>query len=598
MLRLLVPTLILAALPANARAATLLFVSDTTVDSELVAALRADGHTVDSFTSDFQSDGSNRRLGMSMADYDAVFWSATGGTAGQNHTSAAVFANLTSYVLAGGRVFVTGADSVASPADPMLIAFVGGTGSRDMPPAPGPVVSARNSLTLGVVDLRGVMPVNAGNLDCLTGLLGDTTAIVTASSDSACVEWSLRRVGAGEIAYVSIGTSGSHWTTTTAGSAGAYNAVARNFAAAGDFVSREPGSPDIAFDVPASAAEGYEIVLEALIQDLEGDSFTFSWDLDDDGAFGQNAGAVTYTVPAGLTDGPAALRFGIEAVDASGHTSVRYGTLTIDNVEPMITSEPPEIASIESDLAYRIEVRDPAGARDPLIYTLLTGPPGMSVTPSGIVQWVPAPADITEPDETVEAAVRVDDGDGGSAEQRWDMIVSPNHRPTPPVPIYPIDMIATLDPTPRLAVQNSEDRDLDPLTYSFELDTVDSFDSPALRTSGPIAEMAGYTAWQLTEPLDANRIYYWRVVSHDGTVDSEDRSAVFYVVRDPSEMPDAGVDGGSGGAPDAGIGGEGAGCGCRAGRSGSEMGLGLLFLLGFVLRRRRRARVVVGVRAP
>jgi len=123
--------------------------------------------------------------------------------------------------------------------------------------------------------------------------------------------------------------------------------------------------------------------------------------------------------------------------------------------------------------------------------------------------------------------VIVDDGDEGVASQRWELTVSPNRRPTAPIPAFPVDSVAILDQTPRLAAQNSEDVDLDPLTYTFELDTVDTFDSADLR-EWTVDEMAGFTSVTVEEDLPLDRLYHWRVKANDGFVDSEWRSTTFW----------------------------------------------------------------------
>jgi hypothetical protein len=131
-------------------------------------------------------------------------------------------------------VFVTGYDSIASPTDPDLIGFVGGTSSRDVPSACGAVSSTPNSLNWGIVDIMGVTPTGAySDRDALTGLSGVTVAAYTSGSTTEA-QWTIRRLGAGQIAYVSNGQSSTSahasWTTTTSGGAGAYNAALRNFA--------------------------------------------------------------------------------------------------------------------------------------------------------------------------------------------------------------------------------------------------------------------------------------------------------------------------------------------------------------------------------
>ena len=58
--------------------------------------------------------------------------------------------------------------------------------------------------------------------------------MVASSTVPTEFQWTLRMLGAGEIAYVSNGDSGSSahpsWENTSPGGAGAYNAALRNFA--------------------------------------------------------------------------------------------------------------------------------------------------------------------------------------------------------------------------------------------------------------------------------------------------------------------------------------------------------------------------------
>jgi hypothetical protein len=176
--------------------------------------------------------------------------------------------------------------------------------------------------------------------------------------------------------------------------------------------------------------------------------------------------------------------------------------------------------------------------------------------------------------------IAIDDGDGGKVSQSWTVTVEPNTAPMPPTPAYPTNMIAIIETTPRLVVENAMDRDVDRLTYYFQLDTVETFDSPDLRESGAIEEMPGFTAWTLDEPLAPGRIYYWRVWANDGAADSAQRTAAFYVVPDPAlDPPDAGPGDGSVPSSDGGVssdagpdggGSSGGGCSAVSSRSSSE----------------------------
>ena len=589
-LALLALALALAA-PAPASAANVLFVSDFSSDTSIVPALEADGHTVTMIINDY-AGGRNATLAGSLAGYDMIYWSATGGA----HTDASVFSNLTAYVSDGGRVFVTGVDALSGfPTDTQLLSFLGGTGARDTGTVPGPVASFETSLTVGVVDIRGVLPTGSDDNDCLSGLGFTTLAIAANGTDPSCAQWSLRAYGAGQIAHVSSGSS-LVWTNTSAGGAGAYNAAIRNFASSGEMGSSDPGAPQIRFEIEGVPTEGAEIEVRVVVEDLEGETYVVSWDLDGDGTYGENEGELSYVVAAGTTDGPAGFDVAVEAIDERGNRATRMRTVRVANAPPEITSEPPAVASIESDLAYPITAQDPAGELDPLSFALVTGPPRMSVTAEGVVSWIPGESDVTGPGETVPVEVSVSDDDGGVTSHRFELVVSRNRRPTPPLPVYPIDNVAVIARQPRLATQNSEDLDLDPLSYVFQIDVVDTFDSEALVESDSLPEMAGYTSWAPDAALDEGRLYHWRVRADDGTVYSEWRASAFYVVRDPAlGPPDAGVpDGGRPSIPDAAIipgidAGVGGGGGCRVAPARGTAGAGIvaLALALLVLRRRR-----------
>lgn len=226
---------VVAACAGVACANDILFVSDNSANQGIVTALAGDGHNVTSVLNDF-SGGNNPTLLGNLSSYFAVYWSASGTGFGDAHTNAAVFTNLTNYVQAGGRVLVTGYDSIASPSDPLLIQFLGGSGSIDVPASPGPISNdpQANPLTIGVRDIRGLTPSGlSGDRDALTGLGNDTFGVVqTVNANS--FQWTLRTLGNGYIAYISNGDAGNTnhpaWTTDTNDGSGAVNGAIRNFA--------------------------------------------------------------------------------------------------------------------------------------------------------------------------------------------------------------------------------------------------------------------------------------------------------------------------------------------------------------------------------
>jgi hypothetical protein len=265
----------------------------------------------------------------------------------------------------------------------------------------------------------------------------------------------------------------------------------------------------------------------------------------------------------------------------------------VANIAPMITSEPPTTTSVGAMLRYQLEIVDPAGALDPFEYTLIDGPSRMSVTPGGVVTWVPLEGDVTPEGETIAVEVAVSDGDDGTAMQAWEMMVSPNHAPSAPVLLYPAGRIGLLDMDPRLIVQNAEDGDLDLLTYFFEIDVVDTFDSPMLEASGPLTEVPGATFWYPDMALVPGE-YHWRAWVNDGMADSERPVANFFVLGDPAVLADGGPIG-DGAIPfpiDAGMRvGDTGGCSCEAAGTGRDrplVPLAFFFVIvAFTANRRR-----------
>ena len=574
-LRWVAPLLALL-IPAHASAATVLFVSDFSSDTGIVAALRADGHDVTVVVNDFVA-GTNVELALPLDAFDAVYWSATAGP----HDDPAVLANLTVYVQRGGRLLVTGDDALVNPEERELIGLLGGLTARNVSTTAGAVTALETSLTVGVVDIRGVTPGGSFDNDCIEALGSDTLVVAGNADETSCGQWTLRRLGDGEAAFVS-NSSSVVWTDETPGGLGAYNAAIRNFAAASGTTVTEPGAPTLRFLNTEASPEGQPIEVRVEVEDLEGDAFTLEWDLDDDGVFdAENAGRFDYTVAASRADGPSGVRLGVRATDEGGRRSVRYQTLRVVNLPPEVRSRPPRLASVDVELDYPIDVADPAGPLDPLRFALTAGPPGMNVSDAGRVTWVPDVSDVTLPGASVAVAVEIDDGDGARVEHRFELVVVANRPPAAPTLVSPIDEVAIDLATPRLVIENAQDPDLDPLVYAFELDASADFDSPSLRRSPTVEEREGFTEWRLEAALEPGRRYYWRARADDGVAFSEWSGASFFVVREAAPR-DAGA---SDGGPPAGLGG-GACAASGAPPGGSRPWPLALVLLAFLRRRR------------
>lgn len=576
--------------PVHAAAARVLFVSDDDTDLSIPGVLMGDGHDVVEVDVDFVA-GRNASFHADLSGYDCIVWSATNDGIGSPHEDSLAFAALHDFVASGGSVLVTGYGSVGS-GDAQLVAFLGGTGGRYSTGAPTAIADLDTDLTTGALDLRGVVPTNYAfsSYEGLTDVGSDTTVLVTGSSSPDAAQWSIRDIGSGHVAWIA-GVDGddSLWTVAGGGGDGAYNAALRNFVAASAGTASAPGAPRVAFTSPYTAIEGAPITVMARITDPEGDTLTFSWDLDGDGVFGEAMGETMVEVAAGVTDGPSEFVVAVEASDGT-HTTHRARSITIANAMPTITSRPPTQVAIGLHVRYLLEVEDPGGAHDPLAFSLRTGPETAIVTPEGIFDWTPTAAEITAAGTTRTVAIDVDDGDGGIATQTWETSVLADHAPSDPTPLYPAMDAALLVPGIHVAVGNASDLDGDPITYTFELDTAPSFDSADLQSS-PVtpADPRGITEWAPDESSLRFGRWYWRVTASDGRVSTFPVGASFLLVPDPADFPDLGTPdaGPDAGAPPP----SPRGCGCSTARDRGIGGGSALIALGLATaRRRRRAR--------
>uniref|UniRef100_UPI0034CED424 hypothetical protein n=1 Tax=Pseudoxanthomonas sp. UTMC 1351 TaxID=2695853 RepID=UPI0034CED424 len=78
----------------------------------------------------------------------------------------------------------------------------------------------------------------------------------------------------------------------------------------------------------------------------------------------------------------------------------------------------------------------------------------------------------------------------------------------------------TTEGTADLRVNNGVDADGDAVSYEFEIDVVNTFDSSSRQASPPVPAGTGVTSWQATG-LTENQHYYWRVKASDGHSQSE-----------------------------------------------------------------------------
>ena len=577
-------------LPQTASAARVLFVSDGQTDLSIETVLRHDGHDLTIVENDFFG-GQNPSFHGDLSIYDCIVWSATNDGSQAPHTDTLALSQLATFAQGGGDLFVTGNGAVGY-GDAELITLLGGTSGASFSGAPQVIADLDTELTTGVIDLRGVIPDDHGQFsyEALVGLGADTTPIVLSMSPADGAQWSIRSIGDGHIAWVAaLEGIDDEWTNTASGPAGAFNGALRNFVAASTGTASAPGAPRVAFDAPFLAAEGDAITITTRVTDAEGDTTTFSWDVDHDGTYGEHPGEPSITIPAGTTDGPSTLTVAVEASDGT-HTSHRSRAIAITNVAPHITSHPPMIAAIDQHIRYQITTIDPGGAHDVPMFLLENTTSSAVVTDDGIFDWTPNESEISAPGTSRPFAVDVSDGDGGSDTQTWSMMVIDDHAPSGLALLYPTVDEPLLVRGIHFAIANASDVDGDPITYTFEIASNTTFDADRQRSTPQAEGLMGITEWRADESQLHVGHWFWRVTATDGQVTTSPVTSNFSLVPDPSTFPDAAVfDAG----PDASTGAATSrGCGCGVAHPDGALGpsTALLAVITMVVLRARRRR--------
>ncbi|MDA8139178.1 MAG: chitobiase/beta-hexosaminidase C-terminal domain-containing protein [Desulfobacteraceae bacterium] len=233
----------------------------------------------------------------------------------------------------------------------------------------------------------------------------------------------------------------------------------------------------------------------------------------------------------------------VRATDGTGYSDWAYAGFFVNTANdppgPIQISRPlddsqvdrrtPELAvtnSVDVDgdvLTYSFEVGldESLGS---LVAVVRDVPPGAG----GTTAWAVAPA--LEDDRLYFWRAVVSDAHGATASTPVGsfFVNTANNAPNAPAILSPADGSEVSDQNRTLIVTNAADAENDPLSYRFELDTVVTFDSADVQTSGMIPGGSDETAWAVTGLRDNTR-YYWRVRANDGTADSPWAQAEFFV---------------------------------------------------------------------
>lgn len=176
------------------------------------------------------------------------------------------------------------------------------------------------------------------------------------------------------------------------------------------FITSEPG-------LEAFKAEAYTYTAEAF--DPDQDTLTWSLTTFPDGMIiNESTGRISWTPD---NDQAGAHDVTVQVDDNNGGSDSQTWsiTVTLSNAPPVITSEPPEDASTGNAYNYQVTAEDPDN--DPLTFQLTQYPDGMSLNAStGLIAWIPS----HDQAGSYEIMVKVDDGNGGSDTQSWNIDVA------------------------------------------------------------------------------------------------------------------------------------------------------------------------------
>lgn len=362
-----------------------------------------------------------------------------------------------------------------------------------------------------------------------------------------------------------------------------------------------PTRPRVVFTADSVADEGAPIEIGASVTVPAGGTATWSWDVDDDGNFGEFPNAARITVPAGFTDGPEVIRVGVRA-NSGAEQSTRYAQIQIRNLPPIVTSTPASTTIRTGELwTYQIVATDPS-PQDAFEYQIDFGPKGLVVSNDGMVSWRPTEEFAFGRNQSIPLRIFVSDDDGDAVRHSVDLWVMPNRGPAVPALLFPARGTRVADGGGGLSLiaRTVPDPELDPLSVDIEIDREPTFDSVDLRMMSVIP--SGEIATVTVDDLELGT-WFWRARSSDGAYQSPWAVETFTLVEQPpldAGAPDSGsmpgLDAGIA-LPDASMAPAPEGGGCSVARGAHVHGtrerthLAAALLVGAVLaRRRRRAR--------
>jgi Chitobiase/beta-hexosaminidase C-terminal domain/Divergent InlB B-repeat domain len=208
--------------------------------------------------------------------------------------------------------------------------------------------------------------------------------------------------------------------------------------------------------------------------------------------------------------------------------------MLVATLTPVLSVTNATDVDIYDTITYDFDIASDAGFN-----TIVASAPGVAQGAGGTTSWSLPQAQSLSEDTTYFWRVRAKDNNGGMSD--WAsasfFVNTVNHPPTAPLVKSPTDGSEVATFTPSLVVNNATDPDRQSLMYTFELDTVNTFDSTTdHQISGLVAEGSGTTSWTPTT-LREDTTYYWRVKASDGQLDGPFTASAKFFVNTVNEAP-------------------------------------------------------------
>ena len=203
---------------------------------------------------------------------------------------------------------------------------------------------------------------------------------------------------------------------------------------------------------------------------------------------------------------PGSYSIAISATDADGSCDTQNFVLQVraTNHAPVFVSIPPSLGTQNQLYSYQAQAQDLDG--DALTYFLVTGPSGMTVTSSGLVQWTPTITQVG----TIRGIISVTDGIISVNQQLTINVAKVN---SPPV-IVSSPVLVAVQGAEYLYQVNAIDPDHDLITYKL----LSAPSGMTISSSGLIdwpengaRPNNAYVALQVSDPYNANASQSWNI---------------------------------------------------------------------------------------